>query len=89
MSFCDRFSQEIDGYAMRNRNNGFKEWLAGSEEQFNNDEILPDNIHSLLALVYLAYRRARWLYEHQPELNDKHLPFVRASLQKAHTINNQ
>jgi len=85
MSFCDRFSQEIDGYGYGDLNGGFEAFLRSSEELFNNDGTLPDNIHVLLVLIYLVYRRARWMYEYQPEQNDKHLPFARASLQKAHT----
>jgi len=62
MFFISEQSQEIDGYGYgaANHSKGYEAYLDLNEEQFSTTGKLPEEIHALLATIYLVCRRDYW-----------------------------
>ena len=57
LGFMDANSQTIQGYEYARAYGGHDAFVADWEDRFELDGAVPDNLHALLSLAYLIYRR--------------------------------
>jgi hypothetical protein len=85
LGYLDRYAAEIDGYAYGDRHGGYQPFLQEAEQRFSETGDVQADLHGVLALTYLVYRRHRHSEAEFVDI-DTHRPFVRALLRRAHAL---
>jgi hypothetical protein len=85
LGYLDRYVTVIDGYAYGDRHGGYQQFLQRAERQFRQTGDVGTDLHGILALIYLVYRRHRHSEAEFVDI-DVHRPFVQALLRQARAL---
>ena len=85
LGYLDRYAAEIDGYAYGDRHGGYQRFLQEAEQRFSETREVDGDLHGVLALTYLVYRRHRHSEAEFVDI-DVHRPFVQALLRQARAL---